>query len=186
MSARVRGAGRNGAGVVTGNFEFEKDYRSASGESLVARDEGRVLGIAVGAAAELGVAFDSRLAVGAFARLEIAPYVIEASPRYSSVNGHVLTAFGPSILYRPEPSFELRLAPEWTFARFVGSQTDIGAEDNVFEFENVSGPGVQLSLAYRSESGWGVATVTDFALLSGTHTHFTPFSLSLLAGWSSW
>jgi len=177
---------RAGVGVVTGQFEFEKSYDDANGQSQVAHDEDRAVGIAIALGVEGGHVFSQELALGLFARLEVAPYLVEVKPRYSTVNGHALAAFGPALLYRPTLSVEVRLAPEWAFARFIGSRTDIGAYDNVFEFESVNGPGASLSAGTRWQAGWGVAASANVAVLSGAHTHFTPMSLTVLAGWSSW
>jgi hypothetical protein len=97
-----------------------------------------------------------------------------------------LAAVGSTLAFRPARAFELRVTPEWAFARFAGSTQAIGAWDNVYEHENVSGPGLGFALGYVSAPGWGFSAASNVALLSGEHTTLTLLTFTLLASWSTW
>lgn len=179
--------GRGGIGVTSGHFEFEKEYTDQkTGQTAIAHDEGGPFGVAIALGAVGGWAVNEQVALGLTGRLELAPYVEDVNPRYASVDSHLLAALGSTFAFRPARSFELRVAPEWAFARFTGSIQEIGASDNVFEFESVSGPGLGFALGYCSAPGWGFSAGTNVALLSGEHTKLTLLTFTLLASWSSW
>lgn len=180
--------GRGGFGVTSGHFEFEKEYfDSKLGQTAIAHDEGGpfgVVAVALGAVAGWGV--NEQAALGLTGRLELAPYIEDVNPRYASVDAHLLAAVGSTFAFRPARSFELRVTPEWAFARFTGSTQDIGAVDNVYEHESVSGPGLGFALGYVSAPGWGFSGGTNIALLSNEHTKLTLLTFTLIASWSSW
>ena len=179
--------GRAGAGVTSGHFEFEKEYQSSTtGQPAIAHAEGGPFGIAIALGVVGGYALNRQFALGLTGRLELAPYVEEATPLYSTVDAHLLAAAGSTFAFRPTRSLELRVAPEWAFARFTGSTLDIGADDNVYEHENVDGPGLGFSFSYCSEPGWGFATAVNVARLSSEHTSFTLLTVTLLASYSTW
>lgn len=179
--------GRAGAGVTSGHFEWEDQYIDAeTGERAIAHDEGGPFGIAFGLGAVGGYAVNQQTALGITGRIEIAPYLEDANPRYASVDLHLLWALGSTFAFRPARSFELRVTPEWAFASFAGSTQDIGADDNVFAFEDVSGPGLGFSLGYQSAPGWGFSTAANVVVLSGEHTKLTMLTLTLLASYSTW
>ncbi len=179
--------GRGGAGVTSGHWEWEGEFvDSETGQTMIAHDESGPFGIAFGLGAVGGYALNRQFALGLTGRIELSPYLEEAHPRYGSVEMHLLWALGSTFAFRPVRSLELRIAPEWAFARFVGSRTDIGADDNVFEFENVNGPGLGFSLGYVSEPGWGFSTAANVVVLSAEHTHLTTLTFSLLASYSTW
>ena len=179
--------GRGGLGVTSGHFEFEKEYfDSKTGQTAIAHDEGGPFGVAIALGAVAGWAVNEQAALGLTGRLELAPYIENVSPLYSTVDSHLLAAVGSTFAYRPARSFELRVAPEWAFARFTGSTQGIGADDNVYEHENVSGPGLGFALGYVSSPGWGFSAGTNLALLSSEHTKLTLLTFTLIATWSSW
>jgi hypothetical protein len=179
--------GRAGLGVVAGHFEFEKEYLSAkTGEPAIAHDEGGPFGVAVALGLVGGYAVGEEVALGLTGRLELAPYVRDVNPRYASVDAHLLAAIGSTLAYRPAPEFELRVSPEWAFADFIGSVQEIGADDNVFEHEAASGPGLGVSVGYASAPGWGFAMAGNVVFVAGAHTELTLLTLTLLASWSSW
>jgi hypothetical protein len=179
--------GRAGAGVTSGHFEFDKEYESATfGGTAIAHGEGGPFGIAIALGVVGGYALNRQFALGVSARVELAPYIEKVTPLYSTVDAHLLAGVGSTFAFRPARSLELRVAPEWAFARFAGSTLDIGAEDNVFEHENVNGPGLGFSLGYCSEPGWGFATAANVARLSSEHTSFTLLTVTLLASYSTW
>lgn len=179
--------GRGGAGLTSGHFEWEDEYTdSKTGQTAVAHDEGGPFGVAIALGAVGGYAFTKQMAAGVTGRIELAPYIENANPRYSSLTMHMLWAVGPTLAFRPAPSLELRIATEWAFARFTGSRQEIGADDNVFEFEPVNGPGFGFSLGYVSEPGWGFSTAANVVALSGEHTTLTAFTFTLLASYSTW
>ena len=179
--------GRAGAGVTSGHFEWEDEYVVAdTGERAIAHDEGGPFGIAFGLGVVGGYAVNRQTALGITGRIELAPYIEEAKPRYASLTMHMLWAVGSTFAFRPAPSLELRIAPEWAFARFVGSRTEIGADDNIFEFEGVNGPGLGFLVGYQSAPGWGFSTAANVVLLSGEHTKLTALTFTLLASYSTW
>jgi hypothetical protein len=179
--------GRAGAGVTTGHYEFEKEYESAElGQTLNAHDAGGPFGIPIALGVVGGYGFGKQWALGLSGRVELAPYIESINPRYSSLDMHLLAGVGPALAYRPARSLELRLTPEWAFAEFTGSLEEIGAEDNVFEFEALSGPGVGFSLGYASAPGWGFATAANVAVLSSEHQSLALLTFTILASWSSW
>jgi hypothetical protein len=179
--------GRAGAGLASGHFEFEKEYVSmTTGEPAVAHDEGGPLGVALGLGAVGGYGLNRQFGLGLTGRVEIAPYIEDVNPRYASIDLHTLAAIGSTFAFRPARSIELRIAPEWAFADFAGSIQEIGAEDNVFQFETMSGPGLGFSFGYCSEPGFGFATATNMVFLSGESTSFSLVTFTLLANWSTW
>jgi hypothetical protein len=179
--------GRGGLGVTSGHFEFEKEYfDSQLGQEVIAHDEGGPFGVAIALGAVAGWAVNERAALGLTGRIELAPYVENVQPRFSTVDSHLLTAIGSTFAYRPARAFELRVAPEWAFASFTGSTLGIGADDNIYEHETVNGPGLGFALGYCSAPGWGFSGATNVALLSSEHTKLTLLTFTLLANWSSW
>jgi hypothetical protein len=177
--------GRVALGIATGHYEFEHAYQSEDGYPAVAHDEGGPIGIAIDVGATGGFAFDDHWALGAGARVELAPYLTEVKPRYSSLSTHALLGFGPVLTWRATREFELALAPEWIFASFAGSRFDIGATDNVYEFEGLSGPGCGFSLGQRWASGFGLALGVNVAALSSEHQTFIPVSTTLATSFST-
>ena len=177
--------GRLGGGVTSGHYEFEKAYPTQDGVSAIAHDEGGPLGLAIGLGASGGFAFDERWAVGLGARIEIAPYLEEIRPRHSSVTTHLLVGVGPAFAFRPTPTLELALNPEWVFLRFAGSTNDIGSPDNVFEFESMSGPGLGISLGHRWKSGFGLSLGLNVAALSSEHQTYFPLTTVLATSFST-
>jgi hypothetical protein len=179
--------GRAGAGITSGHFEWEDEYTvSKTGQTAIAHDEGGPFGVAIALGAVGGYALNHQFAVGLTGRIELAPYIEDANPRYASVTTHALWAVGSTFAFRPVRSLELRVAPEWAFASFAGSRQEIGADDNVFEFEGVNGPGLGFSLGYCSEPGWGFSTAANVVVLSGEHTNLTALTFTLLASYSTW
>lgn len=172
-------------GLVSGHFEFEKPYRTYDGFEAVAHDEGGPLGVAVGLGGIAGFHVGSKLGLGLFPRVEIAPYLEHARPRHASVTSHLLVGVGPVLAFRPSPELELRFSTEWAWASTQGGVTDIGADDNVFEHESLSGPGAGLSLGYVSAPGWVFGLTGRAALLDSEHISFTPLWFSIFAGWST-
>jgi hypothetical protein len=75
---------------------------------------------------------------------------------------------------------------EYTHAALATSGIDLGAVDNVYEPENVSGIGASLSLACCAEPGFGFAMAGRAAWLSGKHTVFIPVTFAVLATYSTW
>ena len=179
--------GRGGLGVTSGHFEFEKEYfDSQTGQAAIAHDEGGPFGITIALGAVAGWGVNELAALGLTGRLELAPYIEDVNPRYSTVSSHLLAAVGSTFAFRPAHSFELRATPEWVFARFMGETQLIGADDNVYEHENVSGPGLGFALGYVSSPGWGFSAGTNLAVLSSEHTKLTLLTFTLIATWSSW
>ena len=186
-NAKLWFEGRGGLGVTSGHFEFEKEYLARkTGQTAIAHDEGGPFGVAIALGAVAGWSVNEQAALGLTGRLELAPYIENVSPRHANVNSHLLAAIGSTFAFRPARSFELRVVPEWAFARFTGDVQAIGADDNVFEHENVSGPGLGMALGYCSAPGWGFSAASNVALLSGEHTKLTLLTFTLLASWSSW
>jgi hypothetical protein len=179
--------GRAGVGLTSGHYEFEKEYAGAlTMQPGVAHDEGGPFGIAIALGVAGGYAVNEQVALGLSGRIELAPYLENINPRYASLDLHTLAAVGSTFAFRPAPSFELRVTPEWAFASFAGSSLDIGAEDNVFEFENLSGPGLGFSLGYCSAPGFGVSGSTNVVLLSSEHQMLSLLTFTVLASWSNW
>lgn len=179
--------GRAGLGVVAGHFEFEKEYLSAkTGAPAIAHDEGGPFGVAIALGLVAGYAVNQQAALGLTGRLELAPYVRNVNPRYASVDAHLLAAIGSTFAFRPAPNFELRGTPEWVFADFSGGVQEIAADDNVFEHEAASGPGLGISVGYASAPGFGFAMAGNVVFVAGAHTELTLLTLTLLASWSSW
>lgn len=177
--------GRVGAGVASGHYEFERGYTTEEGYAAVAHDEGGPLGIAFDLGASGGIAFNERWAVGVGARVQLAHYLEEIRPRHSSVTSHLLAGIGPVLAFRPTPTFELALAPEWVFLSFAGSTNDIGSSDNVFELDAMNGPGCGLSLGQRWKSGFGLSLHLNVAALSSEHQTYFPVTTVLTTSWST-
>lgn len=177
--------GRLGAGVASGHYDFEQGYTTEEGFSAIAHDEGGPLGIAFELGASGGFAFDERWAVGVGARIQLAHYLEEIRPRHSSVTSHLLAGIGPVFAWRPSPTFELALAPEWVFLSFAGSTNDIGSADNIFEFDGMSGPGCGFSLGQRWRSGFGLGLQLNVAALSSDHQTYFPMTTLLTTSWST-
>jgi hypothetical protein len=187
LSATPWVEGRGGLGVTAGHFEFEKEYFDGKlGQTAIAHDEGGPFGVAIALGAVGGWAVNERAALGVTGRLELAPYLRDVNPRYSSVDAHLLAAIGSTLAYRPARSFELRVVPEWAFASFAGSTQEIGASDNVYEHDSVNGPGLGFSVGYASAPGWGFAAAGNVVYLASEHTELTLLTFTLLASWSSW
>jgi hypothetical protein len=179
--------GRAGAGITSGHFEYEGEYFDPKmGQTVRFRDEGGPFGIAIGLGAVGGYALDRQFALGLTGRIELAPYIEGAHSRYASIEMHMLYALGSTFAFRPAKGLELRIAPEWAFASFAGSNAEIGAADNVFEFEGVNGPGLGFSMSYVSEPGWGFSTAANVVALSGERTTLTALTFTLLASYSTW
>jgi hypothetical protein len=179
--AELWGEGRAGVGLGSGHYEFEKGYTRATGEAAAAHDEGGPLGLAFVLEGMGGYAVSPTVAFGLIGRVELTPYLENVSPRYATVNTHALVGVGPLLVLRPGKSLDLRAGLEWVAGRFAGGVTDIGAEDNVFDFEPVSGPGALLSLGCCSERGFGVAMEAHVARLANDHTLFIPLTFTLMA-----
>lgn len=179
------GEGRAGAGLGSGHWSFEKGYTDRNGVELVARDEGGPVGVAVVLEAMGGYAVSPTVAFGLYGRLELTPYLESVKPRYSSVDSHLLTGFGPLLVFRPGKTLDLRLGLEWTTAHFSGGNDAIGADDNVFEVETPKGVGALLSLGCCSEPGWGIAAEMHAARLTSDHTTFIPLTFALMATFAS-
>jgi hypothetical protein len=178
--AELWGEGRVGVGLASGHYAFEKGYTRTTGESAVAHDEGGPLGLAFVLEGMGGYAVSPTVAFGLVGRVELTPYLENVSPRYASVDTHALVGVGPLLVLRPGKSLDLRAGMEWVSGRFAGSIQDIGAEDNVFDLEPVSGPGALLSLGCCSERGFGVAMEAHVARLQNDHTLFIPVTLTLM------
>ena len=183
--AELWGEARLGAGLGSGHYEFEQGYVDEMRQPQIAHDEAGPLGVATALEGMGGYAVSPTVAFGLVGRLEITPYVEEIHPRYASLDLQFLTSVGPMLGYRPGKSVDLRLALEWVSTRWTGSRIDIGAVDNIFEFETVSGPGVLFSLGCCAEPGFGVATELHAARLSSEHQLFFPVALTVMATFAS-
>jgi hypothetical protein len=128
-----------------------------------------------------GYALSPTVAFGIASRVELTPYFEEVRPRYASLSMHLLAGVGPVLVLRPGKSLDLRLATQWVWGRFTGSTMEIGAEDNVFEFEPMSGPGGYLSLGCCADAGFGIAAEIHVARLTGDHSLFIPVTTTLVA-----
>jgi hypothetical protein len=181
VRAELWGEGRAGVGIASGHYEFEKGYTRATGEAAVAHDEGGPLGLAFVLEGMGGYAVSPTVAFGLIGRVEITPYLENVSPRYATVDTHALVGVGPLLVLRPGKSLDLRAGMEWVSGRFAGSIQEIGAEDNVFDIEPVSGPGALLSLGCCSERGFGIAMEAHVARLQNDHTLFVPVTFTLMA-----
>jgi hypothetical protein len=173
--------GRAGAGLVSGPWQFEKAYVDASSVPQIALDEGAPLGVPILLEGMGGYAVSPTVAFGVVAHVEYAPYAESVHARYASLNGQMLASAGPLLVLRPGKALDLRLGLEWVAGRFVGSTQDIGAVDNVFEFEDVSGPGALFSLGCCAERGFGIASELRVARLTSEHTTFLPITFALMA-----
>jgi hypothetical protein len=179
--AQLWGEGRAGTGISSGHYEFEQSYRRLAGDEAVAHDEGGPLGIPIMLGAAGGYALSSTVALGIAGRIELTPYLEAIQPRYATLSMHLLAGVGPMLVLRPGKSLDLRLATQWVGGRFTGSSQDIGAEDNVFSFESVSGPGGYLSLGCCAEPGFGIAAEVHVARLTGSSSLFVPVTTTLVA-----
>jgi hypothetical protein len=179
--AELWGEGRAGTGISSGHYEFEKPYRRLAGDEAIAHDEGGPLGIPIMLGAVGGYALSPTVGLGIAGRVELTPYFESVRPRYAEVSMHLLAGVGPTLVLRPGKSLDLRLATQWIWGRFAGSIEDIGAEDNVFDIEAVSGPGGYLSVGCCAEPGFGIAAEVHVARLTGNHTLFIPVTMTLVA-----
>jgi hypothetical protein len=180
--AEIFGELRFGTGLASGHHEFEANYfDNELRVSQVAHDEGGPLGVPIVLEGMGGYAVSRAVAFGIVGRVEVAPYFESVTPRYAQLNGHMLAAAGPMLVWRPDQVLDLRLAVEWVGARFIGSNIDIGADDNVFDFENLGGPGALFSLGCCSERGFGIAMEMHVARLTSEHQTFVPITLTLMA-----
>lgn len=177
---------RAGPALTSGHFEYEVPYRTEDGfDTAVGGNDGPI-GVGLDLDGIAGISIGSELGVGLLGRLEFAHYVKQINLAYDTGRDQLMLGIGPTLALRAWKSMQVGASLEYAHAVVAMSSIDIGAVDNVYEPESVSGVGASLSLGCCAEPGLGFAMTGRAAWLAGKHTQFIPVTVAILATYSSW
>lgn len=177
---------RAGPALTSGHFEYEAPYRTVDGFDAMAVGHDGPIGVGLDLDGIAGIPIGSELGVGLLGHVEFSHYAKTLDLAYNSGREHLIFGIGPTLALRPGRSVHLGASLEYTHAAFAMSTIDLGAPDNVYEAESVSGVGASLSLGCCAEPGFGFGMTGRAAWLTGSQTEFIPVTLAFLATYSSW
>jgi hypothetical protein len=177
---------RAGPALTSGYFGYEAPYRTEDGAEAVIREHDWPIGVGLDLDGVVGWSLGSELGVGLLGHAELSHYAKQIEVSYNTGRDHAVLGIGPTLALRPGRSVTVGASLEYTHAAIAMSWIAIGAGDNVYEAEGVSGVGGSLSLGCCAEPGFGFGMTARAAWLTGKQTEFIPVTIAFLATYSTW
>jgi hypothetical protein len=177
---------RAGPALTSGHFEYEAPYRTEDGADAVTGGQDGPIGVGLDLDGIAGWSLGPELGVGLLGHAELSHYAKQIELGYDTGRDHAVFGIGPTLALRPGRSVTVGASLEYTYAAIAMSSIDIGAADNVYSPESVSGVGGSLSLGCCAQPGFGFGMTGRVAWLTGKQTEFIPVTIAFLATYSSW